>query len=145
MIEIDAAIIDADLLLERVRITAASRQIPEEFYGNVSGRTTLTADTCLIRMHQEMVSVYQNLQMMNATWILAEKELYSTRPVIGRWIVLGKRIFRRLTRWLLQPFYQQQTEFNGAAVRTISDMIRVQELLIRSCESGMRGGKADAD
>lgn len=143
MIEIDSGIIDAGLLFERVKLMAASKEISEEFYINTAVSSASFAG--FDQIHREMLSVYQNLQMMNATWIITEKELHSSKPVIGRFIVLGKRIFRKLTRWLFRSYYEQQTDFNGAATRTISDMIRVQELLIQSCKAAEEGGKADAD
>lgn len=143
MIEIDSDIIDADLLFERVKLTAASKNIPDEFYNSTAvSRVPVEG---FLQIHREMLNVYQNLQMMNATWIIMEGELHSSCPVIGKLIVLGKRIFRKLTRWLFQSYYQQQTDFNGAVTRTISDMIRVQELLIQSCEAAKEGGKTDAD
>ena len=133
MIEIDSKIIDADVLYERIKTTAKMKQISQEFYGEKVEETFNEID--LDKVRKEMVEVYQNLQMMNATWVIGERPLKSTRPVIGGLIVFCKRVYRKLTRWLFQTYYQQQTEFNGAATRTISDMIRVQELLIQLYEN----------
>ncbi len=140
MIEIDSRIVDADILLERVKASAKMKNISKEFYGDESASVT---EVSLSKMHETMVSMYQNLQMMNATWVYEEKTLASVHPVVGRFIVFFKRLFRRGTRWLIRPMYLQQAEFNGAATRTISDMIKLQEMLMKAYEE--KKGDSDED
>lgn len=142
MIEIDSGIVDAEVLFDRVRATAKTKNISKEFYNTEDLYLT---EVSLNKMHESMVNVYQNLQMMNATWAYEEKPLASVHPVVGKGIVFFKRAFRKLTRWLIQPIYQQQTEFNGAATRTLSDMIRVQEMLIQAYEESLKKEDADED
>lgn len=139
MIEIDSKIIDGEALFERVKLSAKMKNIPEEFYIKDEQDSQVEAVTAN-RIREEMLIVYQNLQMMNATWIIGEKPIVSNRPVIGPVIVFCKKAFRKLTRWLFRTYYEQQTDFNGAATRTISDMIRVQELLIKAYEESERKG-----
>ena len=50
---------------------------------------------------------------------------------------------RKLLRWLFIPFYQQQSEFNGAVTKTLSDMIKIQEILIREYEERLMKGDTD--
>lgn len=133
MITINSEIANADALFERVKNKASTMNIDRQFYGEMD----LTSDFDIVtakNMHEAMLNVYQNLQEVNATWEIKENIIFSNRPIIGNIIVFGKRVFRKLVRWLYQPFIQQQIMFNGATVRTISEMIKVQELIILECE-----------
>lgn len=141
MIEIDSSIIDADILDERIKMTAKMKDIAPEFYSAAE----MENEGNFNFMHQAMLSIYRNLQMMKATQIIEEKPIRSNRPVIGKWIVFCKRVFRKLTRWLFQPYYQQQTCYNEAATRTIADMIKVQENLIQAVEANIKGRDTDVD
>lgn len=137
MFEIDSKIVDADSLLQRVANTAKSRQIAEEFY--VSEKND--AGACnYYEVRDMMQKIYENLQVMNVTWPICEKPLRSNHRVIGGVIVFCKKIVRKLTRWLFQPYYQQQTEFNSAVTKTVSDMIKVQEMLITLGEQDSKEG-----
>lgn len=136
-IEINSRITDAGGLLQRVENTAKSRQIAEEFYI----RERNDPDPCnYYEVRDLMQKVYENLQVMNVTWPICEKPLRSNHRVIGGLIVFCKRIVRKLLRWLYQPYYQQQTEFNSAVTKTVSDMIKVQEMLITLSEKSNKEG-----
>ena len=136
MIEIDSRIISPDALLDRVKVSVRMKNIPQDFFGNDTATVCDSDAFVLDRIRSEMDSVYHNLQTMNVTWEIHEIPIISNRPVIGKLVVFGKRAFRKLTRWLFRTYYEQQTYFNGAATRTISDMIRIQELLISNIEQG---------
>lgn len=142
MIEIDSKIVDAQVLFDRVKATAKTKNIKKEFYNT---ENDYMSEVSLNKMHETMVNMYQNLQMMNATAVYEEKLLASVHPVVGRFIVFFKRAFRKMTRWLIQPIYLQQAEFNGAVTRTLSDMIHIQEMLIQVYEEQMKKGDSDED
>lgn len=131
MLEINSRIVDADSLLQRVVNTAKSRQIADEFYDGGLNSSHISAYR---EIRDMMQNVYDNLQVMNITWLISEKPLRSNHRVVGGIIVFCKRIVRKLTRWLFQPYYQQQTDFNSAVTKTVSDMIKVQEMLITLSE-----------
>lgn len=133
MFEINPKIVDPDSLLQRVADTARSRQIAEEFYVREKSNSDIQG---YYEVREMLQNIYENLQVMNVTWPLCEKPLRSNHRVIGGAIVFCKRIVRKLTRWLYQPYFQQQTDFNNAVTRTVSDMIKVQEILITLGEKG---------
>lgn len=137
MFEINPRIADADSLFQRVVNTAKSRQIADEFYGGEL-KSPYKNNYCEIR--DMMQNVYDNLQVMNTTWPICEKPLRSNHRVIGGAIVFCKKIVRKLTRWLYQPYFQQQTDFNSAVTKTVSDMIKVQEMLITLSERDSKEG-----
>lgn len=144
MIEIDSSIINADILYERVKTSAKMKDIPREFYGDVHNSTTDDIINAK-RIREEMNALYQSLQMMHATCIIGEKPLVSNRPIIGEIVVLCKKVFRKLTRWLFRTYYEQQTNFNEATTRTVSEMIRLQEMLVQLCEENERREEEHAD
>ncbi len=133
MFEINPKIVNPDSLLQRVADTARSRQIAEEFYVREKSNSDIQG---YYEVREMLQNVYENLQVMNVTWPLCEKPLRSNHRVIGGAIVFCKRIVRKLTRWLYQPYFQQQTDFNNAVTRTVSSMIKVQEMLITLGEKG---------
>jgi hypothetical protein len=137
MFEINPKIADADSLFQRVVNTAKSRQIADEFYDGEL-KSPYISNYCEIR--DIMQNVYDNLQVMNTTWPICEKPLRSNHRVIGGAIVFCKRVVRKLTRWLYQPYFQQQTDFNSAVTKTVSDMIKVQEMLITFSERDSKEG-----
>ncbi len=140
MIEIDPGIIDGKILFERVKATAKTQNISKDFYNSNDNYLT---DISINKLHEVMTGFYKNLHMMNATWAIEDKPLASTRPLIGGTIVFCKRVVRKLLRWLFIPFYQQQSEFNGAVTKTLSDMIKIQEILIREYEERLMKGDTD--
>lgn len=141
MIEIDSGIIDPEVLYQRVKTTAKAKNISQEFYN-----TTETGNEANIyTLRRAMLRICQNMQMMKATQVIEEKPVFSNRPVIGKAIVFCKRVYRKLTRWLFQTYYLQQTTYNEATTRTIEDLIRVQEDLIFILESYIERSKTDAD
>ncbi len=137
MFEINPRIADSDSLFQKVVNTAKSRQIADEFYDGEL-KNSYISNYCEIR--DIMQNVYDNLQVMNTTWPICEKPLRSNHRVIGGAIVFCKKIVRKLTRWLYQPYFQQQTDFNSAVTKTVSDMIKVQEMLITFSERDSKEG-----
>lgn len=137
MFEINPRIADSDSLFQKVVNTAKSRQIADEFYDGEL-KNSYISNYCEIR--DIMQNVYDNLQVMNTTWPICEKPLRSNHRMIGGAIVFCKKIVRKLTRWLYQPYFQQQTDFNSAVTKTVSDMIKVQEMLITFSERDSKEG-----
>lgn len=129
MIEIDSGIIDAEILLERIKTAAEMKNIPKKFYGE--NPVNKLERINLVTVQESMIQIHQDLQKMQASWVIGEKPLASVHPVVGPLIVFCKKVYRKLTRWLFATYYQQQTEFNGAATKTIADMVQVQEMLIQ--------------
>lgn len=137
MIEINSEVINSEVLFERVKSRAMMMNIDSQFYNEIELSDMSNIITSK-KLHEAMLLVYQNLQGMNATWEIHENVICSNRPVIGKAIVFFKRAFRKIVRWLYTPFIQQQIMFNGATVRTVSDMIKLQELIILECEQRER-------
>jgi hypothetical protein len=63
------------------------------------------------------LEVAARLATVNAHWGIA-----SDLPVIGRPLVLLRRVQRILLRWYINPIVDQQNAFNDAVVRTLIDL-----------------------
>ena len=61
-------------------------------------------------------------QMRDLAENYAYRPIYSCRKYIGKFIVFGKRVVRKLLKWYLEPVCFQQTEFNLAVVGTVSKL-----------------------
>lgn len=134
MIEIDPGIIDSQELMKRVKISVIKKKIPEKFLGTES-------ENSFDYSEQIFAAIAENLQKLRESYAIVEKPIVSNRPVIGRFIVLIKKVYRKMTRWIFASYYQQQTQINETIMQTLSDMIELQELMIATCHKEYGGIK----
>ena len=66
----------------------------------------------------------QRLATVNAHWGIA-----SDLPVVGRFLVLFRRVLRIGLRWYINPIVDQQNAFNDAVVRALHDLETENEKL----------------
>ena len=59
----------------------------------------------------------ERLATVSAHWGIA-----SDLPVVGRFLVLFRRVQRILLRWYINPIVDQQNAFNDAVVRALYDL-----------------------
>lgn len=134
MIEIDPGIIDSQELMKRVKISVIKKKIPEKFLG---AETENSYDYS----EQIMSNIADNMRKLRESYAIVEKPIVSNRPVIGRFIVLIKKVYRKMTRWIFASYYQQQTQINETVMQTLSGMIELQELMIAEGRKEYRGIK----
>lgn len=58
--------------------------------------------------------------------------ILSHRRVIGRLVVFAKRVIRKLSRWYIDPPWQQQTTFNNAVAPSIGCMTEINYEIIQN-------------
>jgi hypothetical protein len=67
----------------------------------------------------------------------------SPRPVLGRWIVLGRKaVFHLFLKWFTRPVMEQQNSFNQTVSRLVQDQVQSHEALaqrVRELESRLAG------
>ena len=71
-----------------------------------------------------------NLLTMQELWDLREPDLDWRRNPAKYPFQLYKKCIRKIIRWFLRPDYQMQIEFNGAAVRAVGDISRIQTYIL---------------
>lgn len=70
---------------------------------------------------EDMLEEY--LRMTNNTCnVISDKNITSHRKIIGKIIVIVKRMIRKSIHWYIQPIVQQQNEFNSYSTRTLNSM-----------------------
>lgn len=119
MLDIDDKIIDSRILIARVEAKAALHSNDEETLFRIG-----------VDLERKLEQLHEHFQYMSNIWEIKEQPISSHRRMMGKIIVLMKRVFRKLTRWLFQSYYMQTSQFNLATVHTIADMIRIQEMLV---------------
>ena len=134
MIEIDPGIIDSEELLRRVKTSVIRKKIPEKFFG-------FEAEERLDYSDQILADIAANLQKLKESYAIVERPIASNRPVIGGLIVLIKKVYRKMTRWIFASYYQQQTQINETIMQTLSGMIELQELMINTYQKENGGTK----
>lgn len=136
MIEIDPGIIDSAELMNRVMKSVIEKNIDPNLYPNLYGDTlsekpvdprTLYIDNAINDLQNTMNWLHQN-------YAIVERPIVCHIPVIGKLVVVIKKIYRRLTRWIFASYYQQQTDMNGAIVETMSQMLELQKMIRQECE-----------
>lgn len=73
----------------------------------------------------------QRLSTVSAHWGIA-----SDLPVVGRLLVLFRRILRITLRWYINPIVDQQNAFNDAVVRALHDLQTENDKLRARIEAG---------
>lgn len=134
MIEIDPGIINPEELMRRVKTSALKKKIPESFFGSEPENGY---------DYTEMVlkDIAANLQKLKQSYAIVERPIVSNRPVIGKLIVILKKCYRRMTRWIFSSYYQQQTQINETIMQTLEGMIELQELMLTICQKEGKGIK----
>ena len=116
MLEINPQITDSNELERIIEKKLIEKNIPSELkFKNLSVLLS---------------TLKQNFAEMNSKWNIHEIEIKSQRPIIGKIIVFSKKVFRKLTRWLFSTYYRQQSEFNAATLKTIINLINIQEKIV---------------
>lgn len=72
------------------------------------------------------------LARVNAHWGIT-----STLPVVGRGLVMFRRVLRLALRWYINPVVEQQNEFNQSVVRALYDL----ESRVEAIESETRASQ----
>lgn len=129
-LEIDPSIIDPNSLNEKIQARAATVKADGFFDSDPVGEKQIINSIGVKELHAQMLKVYDNLHKMDVFWELKPLEITSHRPIIGKLVVFAKKAFRKMTRWLFQPYWDRITAFHSAATLTIFEMIRLQEMLI---------------
>ena len=89
---------------------------------------------------QEDIELLQdNLQMMKERWDLKEGRVNWREAPLKYPFQWCKRFVRSVVKWIMRPYFQMQIEFNGAAVRAVGDIYRIQSNLMILQEQAISG------
>lgn len=132
MIEIDNAIISSEELTEKIRHKVVEKNIPQE-KRKFAGKGISNID--FYELHRNIESLRDNVMALNGMWIIIDAPIVSSKKYIAKQVVFVKRIIRRCLRWLLRPYFEQITNFNGAVTKAVSDTMKIQEELLEALES----------
>jgi O-antigen chain-terminating methyltransferase len=62
----------------------------------------------------------------NVLWnVTAEMPITSHRKLIGKFIVYGKKIVRKMLRWYVSKTFEKQSSFNGSVTRSINEVSNI--------------------
>ena len=122
-----AAELTVDQLMERIRARIAEKRARGGYPEEEQTRS-------LPKSYQDLdQAIQKHLAQLNALWDPTEPHpIVSHRPVLGRFIVLGKRLLRRLLRPLVNVFLARQKEFDAHTVRLLNPtLIILRDLTLR--------------
>ncbi len=88
-------------------------------------------------LQKDIELLQDNLLTMQELWDLREPDLNWRRNPVKYPFQLFKKFIRRIIRWILRPDYQMQIEFNGAAVRVVGDISRIQNGILALRDGSM--------
>ncbi|MBQ8189511.1 MAG: hypothetical protein IJZ44_07000 [Lachnospiraceae bacterium] len=136
MFEVSPEVIDANELLYRVETSVMKNNIPKEYFGMEIEQGSRGVEN---RRQVLLDSLQTKLNWLRESYSIQELPIRSNRPVIGKFIVFAKKVFRKLTRWLFASYYHQQTTINGVIVQTMTEMMELQEMLITIYDQEKKG------
>jgi 2-polyprenyl-3-methyl-5-hydroxy-6-metoxy-1,4-benzoquinol methylase len=62
-------------------------------------------------------------QAANELWTVeSERPITSHRRIIGRFIVFGKKVLRKISRWYINPIVEAQNKFNGEITAALNEI-----------------------
>lgn len=80
----------------------------------------------------------KNINNNNILWDIPTNESISShRRTVGKGIVFGKKIVRKLLYWLVTRPLIQQKEFNGSVTRSLNELVTTQQGLIDAYNDSM--------
>lgn len=134
MIEIDNSIISSEMLLERVRKNILNKNIKQEYPPNTLLSENIAVNSLnLDLLNKELNSLRENVRTLDNTWIINDMPLNTTKKTLSSVNIFIKKVIRRLCYWvIIRPYWNQQIAFNGAATRAISDIMKVQEMIVNA-------------
>jgi 2-polyprenyl-3-methyl-5-hydroxy-6-metoxy-1,4-benzoquinol methylase len=76
--------------------------------------------------HQQLAILLNESEQNNRNWnVSPEYKITSHRRIIGRFIVLGKKVVRKFLRWYINPAFEKQRIFNGSVTRSINALSNI--------------------
>lgn len=129
MIEIDNSIIDSTELLNRVRCNVLNKEIniDECYKTKISNNISVQNYN---KVQDSLNLVMRNCRTMNAIWLYSGIEINTKNP-IKKFI---KRCIRKSVYWILKPYWEQQSQFNGEVTKALEGLIKIQTELIKGIE-----------
>lgn len=114
-IEIDDQDIDVKEIMQRVKSTLGKYNMNEDITNLKVNVENAVVDSNLL---EQLMS---QLTKLNRSWnISVEYSISSHRKGIGNFIVLGKKIVRKLLRWYIKPIMNDQAEYNANVTRSMN-------------------------
>lgn len=119
LIEIDYDNIDVEDIMRQIRENIRKRNYSTEELDNL--KKDLNASYS--EGDFDLVMLNRNVALNNVRWnIQKANQIRSNRKLIGPFIVLGKRILRKLSYWYIQFLVDQQNEFNSSVTISINEI-----------------------
>ncbi|MFD0676214.1 MULTISPECIES: class I SAM-dependent methyltransferase [unclassified Paenibacillus] len=104
-----------EMIMNRIKTTLTDAQKKRNYL-----KENKLIDTNKDLEHQ-LSKLTLEIEQNNRKWnINSEHAITSHRPIIGRFIILGKKVIRKLLRWYINPVIDQQRDFNASVTRSLN-------------------------
>ncbi|MCR8635976.1 methyltransferase domain-containing protein [Paenibacillus radicis (ex Xue et al. 2023)] len=103
-----------DRIMNRIKTTLTDAQKKRTLLQENKSTNTNDFDHQLSKLILE-------IEQCNRKWnINSEYAITSHRPILGRFIIFGKKVIRKLLRWYINPVIEQQKDFNASVTRSLN-------------------------
>ena len=130
MFEIDRSIMSPEELTMKIKHKVIEKNIPMPSKVSERGILMNGMRDELLALEYELNSLKENMDYVNSQWVITEPIIYSGKKWIGPIICFIKKVLRKGSRWLLRPYFEQVTQYNGAVAKALCDSMKIQEMLI---------------
>lgn len=128
MFYIDESIISSSELMNRLELSVSDKGIGLSSYSPNEGN----AESDCIQQSLEKIGIL--VDRLESLYTIYEVPIRSHRKYLGKYIVFSKKVFRKLTRWFVHPYINQQNSINQLVVKLIREIIEVEKILISTIE-----------
>lgn len=132
--DVDPAVADPEVLNQKIirKVNTTIEKVRPESKDNLSDIPEQASIVCgysreeLKALRIQMEKIYEQLQKMNSTWDI------NNHVVLGnnRITKVIKQMIWKTQKKMFKPFVSSVSSFNSAATVTISEMIRLQDMII---------------
>lgn len=128
MFYIDESIINSSELMNRLEWSVSEKEIDSSFFSQKE------CNGCRIDINHSLEKLKLLSDRLESLYTVHEVPITSHRKHLGKYIVFSKKVFRKLTRWFVHPYINQQNSINQLVVKLIREIVEVEKILISTIE-----------
>lgn len=117
--EADEQEINVEEIMRKIRENIRERKGPGVFSDNLGG----AQQGFLTEASLNGSSIQRDLEYLNSNWDVQNNSYFisSHRPVVGKFLIMGRDLVHGEVRRYMDPVVWKQTEFNGSTTRLLND------------------------
>ena len=132
MLDINSQIIDPEILLEKVRRNVLNKNIQNQEQGTVENfKCAITVNGNIGNLVDEY---RKNLYRVSMFKEITDPEIISFRSNFKTLRILVKKLMKKLTFWIIKPYWEQQNMYNDAVLESLKKLEQINSALLKEVQ-----------